>query len=70
MQFFFGLVFPYLLVVGMAYVGARVVYGLGTEVKRARELGSYRWRRSWARAEWARSGAPGIACSRGPRPSS
>jgi hypothetical protein len=42
MQFFFGLVFPYLLVVGMAYVGARVVYHLGTEVKRARELGSYR----------------------------
>ena len=40
--FFFGLVFPYLLVVGMAYVGARVVYNLGTEVKRARELGSYR----------------------------
>jgi hypothetical protein len=35
-QFFFGLVFPYLLVVGMAYVGARVVYHLGTEVKRAR----------------------------------
>jgi serine/threonine protein kinase len=26
----------------MAYVGARVVYHLGTEVKRARELGSYR----------------------------
>ncbi|MDQ2673791.1 MAG: serine/threonine protein kinase [Chloroflexota bacterium] len=41
-QFFFGLVFPYLLVVGMAYVGARVVYRLGTEVRRARELGSYR----------------------------
>jgi serine/threonine protein kinase len=41
-QFFFGLVFPYLLVAGMAYVGARVVYRLGTEVKRARELGSYR----------------------------
>jgi serine/threonine-protein kinase len=40
-QFFFGMVFPYLLVVGMAYVGARVVYALGTEVKRARELGSY-----------------------------
>ncbi len=40
--FFLGLVFPYLLVVGMAYVGARVVYNLGTEVKRARELGSYR----------------------------
>jgi serine/threonine-protein kinase len=40
-QFFFGLVFPYILVVGMAYVGARVVYNLGTEVKRARDLGSY-----------------------------
>ncbi len=41
-EFFFGLVFPYLLVVAMAYVGSRVVYNLGTEVKRARELGSYR----------------------------
>ena len=40
--FFIGLVFPYLIVVGMAYVGARVVYQLGTEVNRARELGSYR----------------------------
>jgi eukaryotic-like serine/threonine-protein kinase len=40
-QFFFWLVFPYLLVVCMAYVGSRVVYQLGTEVKRARELGSY-----------------------------
>lgn len=42
LQFFFWLVFPYLLVVIMSYVGARVVYGLGTEVSRARELGSYR----------------------------
>jgi eukaryotic-like serine/threonine-protein kinase len=41
LQYFFGLVFPYLIVVGMAYVGARVVYQLGTEVKRAREMGSY-----------------------------
>ena len=41
-QFFFGLVFPYLLVVVMAYGGARVVYALGAEVSRARELGSYR----------------------------
>jgi len=40
-QFFFWMVFPYLLVVCMAYVGARVVYALGTEVKKARELGSY-----------------------------
>jgi serine/threonine-protein kinase len=42
LQFFFWLVFPYLLVVVMAYVGARVVYALGTEVSRARDLGSYR----------------------------
>ena len=41
-EFFFGLVFPYLLIVCMSWVGARVVYHLGTEVKRARELGSYR----------------------------
>ncbi len=41
-MFFLGVVFPYLLVVAMAYVGARVVYNLGTELKRARELGSYR----------------------------
>jgi hypothetical protein len=33
--------FPYLLVVFWAYVGARVVHNLGTEVTRARELGSY-----------------------------
>jgi serine/threonine-protein kinase len=33
---------PYLLVVIMAYVGARVVHNLGTEVTRARQLGSYR----------------------------
>ena len=39
---FFAFGFPYLLVVVMAYVGARVVYNLGTEVTRARELGSYR----------------------------
>jgi serine/threonine-protein kinase len=35
-------VLPYVLVVIMAYVAARVVYNLGTEVTRARELGSYR----------------------------
>ncbi|HEU4939763.1 MAG TPA: serine/threonine-protein kinase [Vicinamibacterales bacterium] len=39
---FWAFGFPYLLVVIMAYVGARVVYSLGTEVTRARELGSYR----------------------------
>jgi serine/threonine-protein kinase len=41
-QFFFVFVFPYLLVVAMAYVGARVLFALGTEVRKARELGSYR----------------------------
>jgi len=40
--FFFALVFPYILIVLMAYISARVVYHLGTEVTRARELGSYR----------------------------
>jgi hypothetical protein len=42
LEFVSGLVFPYLFVVMMAYVGARVVYTLGSEVSRARELGSYR----------------------------
>ena len=41
-QVFFAFGFPYVLVVIMAYVGARIVYNLGTEVTRARELGSYR----------------------------
>lgn len=41
-QFFFWFVFPYVLVGFMAYTGARNVYGLGGEVVRARELGSYR----------------------------
>jgi eukaryotic-like serine/threonine-protein kinase len=42
LMIFFAFGFPYLLVVIMAYVGARIVYSLGTEVTRARELGSYR----------------------------
>jgi serine/threonine-protein kinase len=41
-EFFFGIVFPYLLTTIMAYVGARVVYTLGKAVSQARELGSYR----------------------------
>ncbi|MGH7528400.1 MAG: serine/threonine-protein kinase [Gemmatimonadales bacterium] len=41
-QFFLTLVFPYLIVLVMVYVSSRVVYGLGAEVRRARELGSYR----------------------------
>jgi len=39
---FWAFGFPYILVVVMAYVGAKVVHALGTEVTRARELGSYR----------------------------
>ena len=39
---FFGLVFPYLLVVGMAMSAPASSTSLGTEVKRARELASYR----------------------------
>jgi serine/threonine-protein kinase len=42
LRFAVQIVLPYLLVVLVAYVGARVVYHLGTELKRARELGSYR----------------------------
>jgi hypothetical protein len=41
-QFFLALIFPNLLVAMMAYVGARVVYGLGKAIAEARELGSYR----------------------------
>jgi serine/threonine protein kinase len=39
---FFSLIFPYLIVLLMAYVASRVVYGLGAAVREARELGSYR----------------------------
>ena len=41
-RFFNLLVLPYLLVVLIAYVGSRVVYKLGADLHRARELGSYR----------------------------
>jgi hypothetical protein len=40
-KFFFSLVFPYIVVVFLAYFGTRVVYGLGTAVRKAREMGSY-----------------------------
>jgi len=41
-QFFFSIVFPYILIVALAYAGQRVVYALGKEATRAQELGSYR----------------------------
>jgi len=59
--------FPYLLVVIMAYVGARVVYALGTEVTRARELGSYRLEERLGQGGWVKSGGRAIACSHGRR---
>ena len=41
-EFFFALVFPYILVAVMAWLASRIVYGLGREIRRAREVGSYR----------------------------
>jgi len=41
-MFFLHYVFPYLICVGMAYSGARIMVTLGVDVSRARELGSYR----------------------------
>ena len=41
-EFFFALVFPYLIIIIMAYVGSRIVYRLGAAVREAREMGSYR----------------------------
>jgi hypothetical protein len=41
-DFFLRLVLPGLGVLLMSYVGSRVVYGLGTAVSKAREMGSYR----------------------------
>ena len=70
-QFFFLFVFPYLLVVVMAYVGARVLFALGNEVRKARELGSYHLLERLGQGGMERSGAHVIACWRGrPRSSS
>jgi serine/threonine-protein kinase len=41
-DFFFAIVFPYLLIVALSYAGQRVVYALGKEATRAQEMGSYR----------------------------
>jgi serine/threonine-protein kinase len=40
-RYFLQVLVPYLIVVVIADVGARVIYRLGTELKRARELGAY-----------------------------
>jgi serine/threonine-protein kinase len=42
LRFSMQIVLPYALIVLIAYVGSRVVYHLGTELTRAREMGSYR----------------------------
>jgi eukaryotic-like serine/threonine-protein kinase len=42
MAFFLRLVLPYLVVLLVAHVGSRVIYGLRAEVSKAREMGSYR----------------------------
>lgn len=42
LRFFVHVVLPYLLVVLIAYVGARLVYRLGVDLTRALDLGSYR----------------------------
>jgi eukaryotic-like serine/threonine-protein kinase len=42
LRFLVEIIIPYLLVVFVSYVGARIVYRLGTDLKRAQELGSYR----------------------------
>jgi hypothetical protein len=56
--------------VTFAYLGARVIYRLGREVAIARALEVINSRRNWAKAAWAKCGAPRTVCSPGPRPSS
>jgi serine/threonine-protein kinase len=40
--FFFTFVLPYAICVVLAYAVARVIYGLGRDIRRAQEMGSYR----------------------------
>ncbi len=42
LRFFFRIGLPYLLVVLVGYVSSRLIYHLSSELKRAKELGSYR----------------------------
>src|SRR5262245_34453053 len=42
LPFFLSLVFPYVVILLMVYVGSRIISGLGAAVRKARELGSYR----------------------------
>jgi serine/threonine-protein kinase len=40
-EFFVGIVFPYVIVTMLAYIGQSVVYALGRQATQAQELGSY-----------------------------
>jgi hypothetical protein len=40
-QFLFAFCLPYLICAGVAYYSARILYGLGRELRRAQEMGSY-----------------------------
>ena len=42
MDFVFIFVMPYVITVVVSYISARVIYGLGRDVRRAEEMGSYR----------------------------
>ncbi len=44
-QFLLAFVFPYVFAVLLAYFPARIIYRLGEDVRRAREMGSYRLER-------------------------
>ncbi len=41
MDFIPVFVYPYVPVVVLSYIAARIIYGLGTDIRRAREMGSY-----------------------------
>jgi serine/threonine-protein kinase len=41
-RFLFVFVLPYAMMVVLSYIAARIIYGLGKEVLRAQEMGSYR----------------------------
>jgi hypothetical protein len=67
LQFFLGLVFPYILVAGMAWVGARVLSTSSAPRSSARaSWGATTWRKSWARVAWAEVWRARHRCWRGP----
>jgi hypothetical protein len=68
-EFFFGLVFPYVLVVGgVCRCSRRLTWAPRSNARAS--WGAIAWRRSSERVGWGRSGEPAIACWRGPPRSS